>query len=168
MRDADDEMLALLRQIAQNTGSLGDLDQSKEVTIEGESPASRVGMMDPRSYICVETDDLDGVDEGGTVTLEPGDTKRIVSYQTSGQPFVVLAVGANDEPDVSYKLEADNTRTVGGVTNSPLGLLNDPFSFVKNFGAAIPAEKKIAYVASLDANAPGPVELAGRLHVEVI
>ena len=168
MKDNDDLMVSLLQQIAQNTGSLGSTEggDTTEVNIQGQSVTSRVGIIEPTKYTTIETDDLSGVEDGGTVTLQPGETKALVEYR--GQPFTILAVGAVDETGVEYELKADSRQTIGGVTNSPLGLVNEPFSFVDQLGGAIPAENRVRYLASLDSDAPGPVELTARLHLEVV
>lgn len=168
IKDDDDRAVKLLEQIARNTGSIGDLDGGveQEITIESENVNSRVGTVKPRNYIVVETADMDGANDDGTVTLQPGDTKVLVSY--AGDPFAALALGANNEQGVEYVLRADSDRTVGGVTQSPLGSIGDPFSFVQAIGAAVSCEKSIEYIARADPNMTDPVDVAARLHVEVM
>jgi len=165
--DNEDEAVQLLRQIAANTGDLGSLDSGDDIDIQGQSVTSRVGVIDPSSYVVLESDDLDDVDDSEAVTIQPGETEAIVRYE-SQVPFAVLAVGATDEAGVSYRLEADNQRTIANETNSPLGLLNSPFSFVDKVGGAVSCESSCTYYATLDPSAPSPVDVAGRLHVEVI
>jgi len=144
-----------------------DTPVTQEVNIEGQGVSSRVGVIEPRDYIVIESDDLDDDEhnDDGTVTLQPGETKTLVRYE--GDPFALHAVGATDEAGVQYRLVAGSKRTVGGTTNSPLGLLNDPFSFGDVLGGALGIDKRIEYRATLDAEATAPVNLAGRLHVEV-
>lgn len=116
-------------------------------------------------YVVVESDDLDTVDDGGTVTVAPGETKTIVRARTRRKTMALLAVGANDESDVTYELVVDGDEIVGGATNSPLGLLNQPFSFIDTVGGAIPANSRIEYDVTLPEDASASVEMAGRLHV---
>lgn len=120
----------------------------------------------PNDYIVLETDDLDSVSSGGTVTLSPGETKTLVEY-TGPSPVSLMAVGATDAADTEYQLYIDNQRVVGGTTNSPLGTLNDPFSFIQMFDGAIPAGT-VEYRAHRRSSASGDADLAGRLHLEVI
>lgn len=165
--DNEDKMVALLEQIASNTGDLDELEQSREVTIETESVASRVGVVEPQDYIVVESDNLDHANDDGTVSLSPGDQVVIAEWQPEF-PFALLAAGATDAADVEYTLIADTDQTLGGVTSSPLGTLNDPFSFVDAIGGAPSCEKSIKYVARLDSDASSSVDIAARLHAEVM
>nr|6H82_b Chain b, Uncharacterized protein [Haloarcula hispanica icosahedral virus 2] len=130
----------------------------------------RVGLVPVNSYVTLETDDLDTdehpVTDAGTVALEPGESAPIVRYDL-GQPAAVYAVGATDEANVEYELKVNNSKTVGGRTNSPLGVLNTPFSFVEKLGGAIPCETAATYWAHYSSDATGTVELAGRMHIEV-
>jgi len=167
IRDNDDRMVALLEQIAQNTGSLdGGID--REISIEGTHSGDRVGHLQPDTLIVAETDDLDrdDINDDGTITVEPGEEMPLARIRPD-VPFAILAVGAVDEVDVTYQLKIDNDPAISP-TNSPLGLINDPFSFVVAYGAAIPAEKSAVYTARLDPQASGSVDLAARIHGEVL
>lgn len=162
MQDNPDEAIALLRQIAANTGTVEDDDDDPPT-------APEVRPIRPGTYRVVETDALesDAVNDDGTITLKPGETLDLARFSEQ-VPGRLLAVGATDAADVRYFVETDNQRKPGGVTNSPLGLLNDPFSFVQNYGAFIPFVNSVAYRARLPQNASSSVDLAARLHVEVI
>jgi len=173
--DNDDEVVALLRQIANNTqaGTGGDgrevnVEQTETTKIEGSHSGDRVGHLKPNNLVVVETDDLEDhpVNDDGTVTVQPGQAVPLAKFRLDS-PFSVLAVGASDEVDVIYQLRIDSEPAMSP-TNSPLGLINDPFSFVDAYGAALPCEKSVEYVAELSSDASGPVTLAGRLHCEVI
>ena len=161
--DNMDEMVELLREISRNTGTPTN-EVSKDIDYNGVGPDQRVGFMDANSYVTVESANEDHANDDGSVTVEPGETVPLVSYREG--PFALAAVGATDAQDVSYALKRDDSRVVGGVTNSPLGILNRPFSFVENFGGVIPIETNVVYEAHLDESAGGPVDLAARLHVE--
>lgn len=170
MGSEDRTIIELLEIIAQNTGGIGDVtvQEGDELTeIDAPGAGGSVGVLDPGRYRLYETDDLPDSNEDGTVTLQPGQSRPIVEYEAhAAQGVNLLAVGANDEPDVTYGLIIDNDLPVGGRTNSPLGLVNEPFSFVQKYNAVIPASQKVEYWAYHDPEAEGNVDLVGRLHVE--
>jgi plastocyanin len=168
IEDDTEKMLALLRQLVENTGGLAERSGpgGTDVTIEGQTAASRVGTIEPANLLVVETADLEDANDDGTITVEPGSTETFVQFR--GQPHNVLAGGAVDRADVRYNLEADGSTTVGGTTNSPLGSINEPFSFVATLGGAPGVERRSAYKAFLSEGADAPVRLAGRLFVELI
>lgn len=166
--DDQDKMLDLLEVIARNTGGLSDLDEvQQDVTIESSNVNNRVGSIKPRDYVVVETADMDGANDDGTVTLEPGDTVRMASFR-SDSAFSVLAVGAYNQQGVEYVLRVDNDRSVGGVTQTPLGDIGAPFSFVEKAGGGVSCKKSIEYIARADADLADPVDVAARLHLEVM
>lgn len=102
------------------------------------------------------------------MTIQPGESETIAEYESGGDyPINLLAVGATDRRDVSYRLVYDNDQTLGGWTQSPLGSVNDPFSFADVLGRTIPVEKRIRYEARLLDSADSSVDLAARLHTEV-
>lgn len=124
-------------------------------------------------YKAFETDDLpaagypeDIVNSNGSITLSPGDELPIVSTGKLNQGGYVLGVGATDVSGVEYYLDVDGEYEVGGRTNSPLGTINSPFSFIKEFGATVPASSSAEYVAKYGEDESGDVELVGRLHVQ--
>lgn len=161
VRDAVDQMAASLKRIEQHLA---------ESELGGGGGGGGLRTIDPASYVVKETDDLNGISEGGSVTLQPGETKTLVEArsQGGGGGLGLLAVGATDEPEVAYRLRVDDNRTVGGRTNSPLGLLNDPFSFVDALGGFIPASRYVEYEATLSSGASSSVDLAARLHVQML
>lgn len=162
--DNEDEMVRQLKAIRT---LLGDGSLGGEVDLTSVKTPRRA--LEPGSYVTVESDEMDWSNEDGTVTVEPGDEVPLVKHYASGeQGVMLLAVGATDEQDVRYRAEVDDQRTVGGQTNSPLGVLNSPFSFVESLGGAIPANRSVAYYAKLDEDAPAPVDLVARLHVEEV
>ena len=167
--DNEDKMVRLLEQIAANTGSIDELGDGpqQEINIQGETVSSRVGTIDPKDLLVIETDDLDASNDEGAVTVDPGEQATIVGYRP-GWPFAVLAVGANDEADVQYQLRVDGQTPVGGTTNSPMGTVNNPFSFVDELGGAPHAEKRVDLIAYVDQSASAPVDLVGRLYLEAI
>jgi len=164
IRDADDEMVAQLKAIRK---LLGDNTLGQDVDLASVKPPRHA--LTPGSYVVQETADMEFSDADGTVTLQPGDSLPLVRYDSNADGSVMLlAVGAVDSQDVRYRVEVDDQRTVGGETNSPLGVLNDPFSFVENLGGAVQANRSVAYWAELDSSADAPVTLAARLHVEEV
>jgi len=176
LRDNEDEALRLLRQIAQGVGTgtgepQQEVDVDKTTNISGQTADGRVGLIPVNGYVTLETDDLDAdsypVTTGGTVKLEPGDSVPLVEYDLR-QAAAIYAIGATDEQDVEYELVVNDQKTVGGRTNSPLGVLNDPFSFVQVLGGAVPVQSSARYMAHYSASATGTIELAGRMHLEVM
>jgi len=166
MDDRFDQMARSLQNIerAVANGAMG--GSTTENVFSGRGVASQTGTLQPSKYVIRETDDLDGVSSGGTVTLSPGDTETIVDARARDSAMALLAVGANDATGVEYRLKVDDSRVVGGTTHAPLGVVNDPFSFVEEFGAVIPVEKYVEYEASYDSSQTGEVDIVGRLHVE--
>lgn len=164
LTDNEDQAIALLEQIATGIGQLSGSSEQVDINRMGLPLRS----ISPRSYIVRETDDLDAAKDNGTVKLSPGETVELVAHEPQTAAALVTAIGANDEQDVVYWIEVDNTYTVGGQTNSPLGTINDPFSFVATLGGAIPVESYVAYKAGMPSTASGPVDMAGRLHVEEV
>lgn len=132
----------------------------------GSGVAGRDTVMDPKSYKVYETDDLEQSTDAGSVVLRPGQTKTIVSTGSVEQGVFLLGVGATDVEDVQYYVNIDDDYNPGGVTNSPLGTVNNIFSFPGTFGAVIPGAEKIEYVAHFNEDATGEVELVARLHVQ--
>lgn len=132
----------------------------------GSGAAGRDTVMDPASYMVYESSDMEDSTDAGDVVLEPGDDKAIVSTGNVSPGAFTLGVGATDIEDVRYYLWVDEEFRVGGVTESPLGTMNNIFSFPDQFGAVIPATRKIEYRARYPSDAAGTVELTGRLHVQ--
>lgn len=165
-QDKQDQMAATLKNIeallARQQGGRAGTGGSGGSGNEG----GQIPHLSPKNYIVRETDDMDGVPDGETVTLEPGESKPLVRFD--GKRHAILAVGAVDEPDVSYQLRLDYERTIGGRTNSPLGLMNNPFSFFNATGRTIPANQTTEYLARLDEDAASSVDLAARIHLEVL
>lgn len=167
IRDNIDRVVDLLEQIAKNTGSLDGPDITEEITVEGQGPETRVGIIEPGAVVVQETADMDDANPDGTITLQPGESKAMVSHRASA-PFALLAAGAVDKADVEYQLKIDGGAPVAGTTQSPLGLINDPFSFVQKLGGAVGVEKSVVYLARLDESASSSVDLAARLYTEAM
>lgn len=162
IRDNSDEIVEQLTAIRSLLGG-GNLGSDVDLT----SVKAPRHALTPGAYVVTETADMDYSNDDGTVTIEPGDSYPLVRYEaTSTNGVMLLAVGATDEQDVEFYVEIDNRRVVGGRTNSPLGNLNSPFSFVEKLGGSIPAEHTVTYWAAVSPDAAGPVSLAARMHVE--
>jgi hypothetical protein len=185
IKDNEDAMVRLLVQIAKNTGGLdgGDTSITQEgdqttVTREGdtisqdetvnvETAEQRTGMIAPRAYVVKETADLDGANPDGTITVDPS-KEVVVAEWEPGQDFSLLAAGATDHPNAAYLLRADSNSPIGGATASPLGSVTDPFSFVDELGGAVYCEKRVQYLVRLSSNATESIDVAARLHGEVM
>jgi plastocyanin len=165
-KDLENRMVELLERIEENTREV-DVSQTNE--IEGSSINERRGLL-PREAIKIrETADLDpqqaALNPDGTITLSPGDRVRIAQYR--GVPHAVLAYGAVDRPEVAYSVHTDSNPAVGP-TRSPMGTINAPFSFVEHYGGAVPAQNSSAVWVERPAGATGTVDVAARLHLEVL
>jgi hypothetical protein len=160
---------------AQQTVEGDDIDYTQEFgTVRpdssdgtGGSAPSGTKVMPPSKYIITETDDLDAANADGTITLQPGEEKTIVEFDP-GYAFALLAAGASDTNDAVYYLYADGSRPIGGVTNSPLGPINNPFSFQDALGRGVYLDRRVEYRVRLSQNATSAQDLAGRLHSVVL
>lgn len=164
MRDNEDLAVQYLREIRNELrGGISTDPQGRPSTLAGYR------LLDRSSLVVRETSDLEMANDDGSISLTPGDETAIVAHEpASDQGCFVLAVGASDEQNVSYGLRVDDNYWFGGRTESPLGSINDPFSFVDALGAMIPAVSNVEYVAVYDPTASGDIELAARLFVEEI
>ncbi len=158
MGSEDRSIIELLAIIARNTGGLDDDDPQLP---QGTRP------IDPEQLVITETADLNGTNPDGTVTIEPGEDE-VIARDEAGTGLVLLAAGATDEDDTHYYIRVDYDRTVGGTRHSPLGTINTPFSFTEMYGGMIVAEHTVEYRARVSEDASGPVDIAGRLHLEVL
>lgn len=166
-----DNMEAQTRLLQELVRMMGDKEfgldgPMQETEISGTQAAGHT-LMDPRAYVVRESDDLDGLDPGDPVTLSPGETKTLVDFQSQNEEgFLLLAIGATDHNNVQYRLRLDDDFVMGGTTNSPLGVINNAFSFEDALGAAVPVDKYAEYEAHYSANGSGDINLAGRMHVQ--
>lgn len=151
--------------LAQQSGMHPEQMRQKAET-RGDGGPSGVRLMDSNRYLVLETADLDGANDDGTVTLEPGEEKTLIRYDQDATA-ALLALGANDAQNVIYTTRANGKKALGGKTHSPLGQVNFPFSFVDQLGAALPIES-LEYRAKLMPDAEFDVRLAARAHLEVL
>ncbi|APW99408.1 hypothetical protein CHINAEXTREME_17245 [Halobiforma lacisalsi AJ5] len=163
----EEEAVALLRQIAANTGAIDDVGGgSSPSTPQTGTSGPANDRMSPEEYIVIETAALEEANPDGTVTIEPGETVTLAEYESrAAGSFSLLAAGASEHMDVAYRLVADDDRVVGGTTYSPLGSINDPFSFPKMYDTELQVSDLIEYQATLSPNAEGTVDAAARLHL---
>lgn len=162
--DNDDEMLRLLRQIAENTR---DLDAEQNLTLEGDNVEERIGLIPQRTIGITETQNLpdDKTTSDGAVKLSPGDERTLCEFR--GGPHALLATGATDRANLIYRVEIDGKLAVGP-SFGPLGTVNSPFSFVQQYGGGIPAKSSSRLIARYPDSGGGDVEVVGRNHIEVI
>lgn len=156
---ADDS--GVIEELQKLRAALGDVDAGQDVNVQGRP----LRTLRPGRYSIKETANLSDANDSGTVTIAPGDTATLARH-TSDNGTMLLAVGANDDPNVRYQLVVDSNRVVGGTTQAPLGTLTQPFSFVETLNGAIPADGTIEYRAEVDDDASAPVELAAIMHVD--
>lgn len=160
--DNQDRMVALLEQIAANTGGLGD----EEIDASGQSTSS-VERVNPRRFHVIETTEMESANADGTVTLEPGESAPIVAFRHK-PGFALLGVGAKNQQDVEYRLVADDTERIGGDWRAaPLGEIGSPFSFVDQLGVVFDIEEQLELEARLSEDASSTVDLAGKFHIQI-
>lgn len=130
----------------------------------GSDGGALSGSITPRTYNVHESDELDHSNDVGAVVLEPGDEKVIVSTGGRNDTGSVLAIGATNQSDVTYRMVVDGEYNPGGTTNSPLGTVNEPFSFHRMFGSSLPFAEGVEYIAEYDSQASGEVEVVAVMH----
>lgn len=162
--DRGDQILTELRGIRKQLGGLDDEDGPGENAVwQG------LRTFKPGEWVIDETAALDEANDDGTITLNPGEQKTIAeAHHPNADAIGLLSVGAADEQNVRYFIRIDSKYVVGGVTNSPLGSVNSPFSFPDYYNAIIPADQRIEYVAQRPTNASGAVDLVARLTTQVM
>lgn len=156
IRDSTDEMLSLLREIAANTGGI-EHSQNIETAATVENP-TRLS-----SFTVVETSQMPFSDPDGTVTLDPGESGRLVEWEATGDQQIVLGIGATDRSNTAYRMVTENETKF--ITYSPLGMLNSPFSFKSELGFAFPAGRMVSYEAVVSDQATEAKQFAARLFV---
>ena len=165
MFDINDKVDAIIYELKQIKQAMGVEDKD----IQQNVYAGQRKKLLPRNYVVAESSDLDQSNEDGTITLEAGETKTLAEISVGrGESINLFSVGASDDQDVRYALVVDDDIVSGSQTESPLGLINDEFSFPKEFDSAMPVDNKVEYVATYSADATGSVDLAARMHGEVL
>lgn len=159
MRDEDDEALALLRSINQGIGAI-------DVGSNNQQPARQLRFVDPKNMAAVETKALDDANADGSITLQPDGESKIIAEYAPDYPCALVAAGAQDEPDVEYRIKVDDEIVAGGWLASPHGSINSPFSFVDMMGGAIPAQRVVVYEARLAESAGSSIDVVARLFAE--
>ena len=139
--------------------------ESALAMLTGAAAGGKFDPIRPTSYRVFETSDMEEAGPGGTIQVNPGDRKVFFDSGDLNSPGFMLAVGAVDVKDVLFRLVVDGDRDVGGITNSPLGTINTPFSFVNEFGGAIPVFERVQYVAEIPEESNSSAELAARVHM---
>lgn len=122
--------------------------------------------MDHNSFRVVETADLpsDETTDGGAMAVDPGERKAVIRYRTPQSRVKLHALGMNDELDAEYQLHIDGE--ISASTESPLGTINDPFSFGDVYGRAVSAKSDIEYMVINHGDAT--LEFAGRMFLREV
>lgn len=139
--------------------------ESALAMLTGAAAGGKFDPIRPTSYRVFETSDMEASLDNGVIQISPGEREVFFDTGSLTSPGFLLAIGASDSQDVSYRVVVDGDRDVGGVTNSPLGTINTPFSFVNEFGGAIPVFDRVQYVASMPESAQSSAEIAARAHM---
>lgn len=117
-------------------------------------------------FVVTESSDLDDANTDGTVTVSPGETEILADYRLRNESLDrahLLALGATDVANCSYTLEVDDSPRFS--TRSPLGLVNDPYSFTNELGYAYPFEKYVTLKVTRDDDVAEDATMAGRMFV---
>ena len=166
MADIDNNIDDILRELKLIKYGIGVSDDTTINQTSENIYAGKRQKINPDNYIIRESDHLEYSNEGGSVTVQSGETRTICElYASSGLIINLLSVGATDEQNVRYALKMDGN-IVGGWTNSPIGLVNNPFSFVDEFGASLVAEESVQVIAKYEPESTGSVDLISRIHAE--
>lgn len=115
-------------------------------------------------YFVIESEELPHANDDGSITVPDGDEVTLVEYEPVGDTVVYLhALGAADAQGVEYRLY--DGQDIAHGTESPVGTINNPFSFTQKLGGPLSTDDLIQYNA---VNTSGSdVDLAGRMHVHV-
>lgn len=162
--DNQQAVVDLLAIIAENTGGLDGDGTGTESDEDTPHETTIYQGFVPGNLLVTESSQMAEADGGGAITVEPGEESVLVEWEAS-DPMGLLAVGSTDRPDAVYSLVVDGDRKIQ--TFSPLGLINTPFSFIRQMGAPFPAGTDVEYRAALSSAAEEPVQLAARLFLEL-
>lgn len=114
-------------------------------------------------YLVVETSRMDDANDDGVITVPPGESREVVHWDQEG-PLLLFALGANDRGGAEYRILLDGQQRVATV--SPLGTVNQPFSFANVLGTPIQADSSITLEVYNGGDAEAP--FAGRMHIGVM
>jgi len=139
--------------------------QSALAMLTGAAAGGKFNPIQAERYRVYETSEMEAAGDNGLIQVDPGE--RVTFFDTGplNDPGFLMAIGATDEMDVEYRVEVDGDRSVGGFTNSPLGSINTPFSFIDEFGGAIPVFDRVQYTAQIPRESNSSAELAARAHL---
>jgi len=118
--------------------------------------------MDPDTITIAETSDMDAATDSGVIEVPPNSEETILMYRTRGQ-FALFAIGATDNQGCEFKLKHGED-TVYQI-ESPLGQINDPFSFKDKYGDSLLCDKDLEYV--VQNNSDSTKEFVCRFHLGV-
>lgn len=119
-----------------------------------------------RNYTLVESSGMEYANDDGTITVDPGEELALAEYEPASDTKRALlhAYGATDAQDVVYRLRYGGT-DISFTSESPLGGINDPFSFTEQLGAPLSAGSKTLTITALN-DKTDAIDLVARMHIE--
>ena len=122
-------------------------------------------MVQATPFRITETADLDAAGTDNQITIAPGEEKTVAEYEAQDprRQMFLLALGATDRGSTDYQLYVDDDRKLS--TRSPLGEVNQPFSFLRELGFVYPAEQIIEYRLRRDSSAGSSADYVARMYV---
>ena len=116
--------------------------------------------MQPRNIVIEETSNLDDANSAGIVEIDPGETKTILDYRPK-RDVKLLATGATDQPDCTFELRHGSEIVYD--SESPLGTVNEPFSFIDHYGEALDCQDDLQLKVTNTGDSTR--KFAGRWHI---
>lgn len=117
-----------------------------------------------RDYLVIETSDLEAANPDGSITVPAGGEQVLCEYEPTGDDNRALlhTLGAADANDIQYRLKYGTNTSF--TTESPVGLITNPYSFTETAGAPLTTTSTFRYVAV--SSRDQDIDLAARMHIQ--
>lgn len=121
-----------------------------------------------QDMVVVESSDFPEANDDGTITVPANEERGLIEYEpaTGESRSQVHAIGATDAQGVQYRMRYGGEE-ISFTTESPLGQINEPFSFTEAFGKPLTAGAGTVQYTAVNSN-DQPIDLVGRMFVEVL
>ncbi len=120
-----------------------------------------------RDYTVIESAQLEDANDDGTITCPGGEETALIEFEPAGTGSRALlhAIGATDASGLEYRLRFGGN-DISFTAQSPLGGVNDPFSFTDELGKPLTAGSATLFFTAIN-NTENDIDLVARAHVEV-